>query len=96
MVGSQSATSVASAVLTEVLMAYGPIRVESDIVAAWTTAWTTARAMARAQGFHPTKQGRLATAVSELTRNVLNHAGEGTCVLSVHVETHGPTVEVAV
>ena len=69
-----------------------PVRIESDIVAAWTIA----RAMARAQGFNSTEQGRLATAVLELTRNVLNHAGEGICVLSVHDKTQGPTVKVAV
>ena len=38
----------------------------------------------------------MTAAESELTRNVLKHAGKGTCVPSVHDETHGPTVEVAV
>ena len=69
-----------------------PIRIEADV----TTAWTTARAMARAQGFDSAEQGRLATAVSELTRNVLDHAREGICVLSVHGEARGPTIRVAV
>ena len=65
-----------------------PIRIEADV----TTAWTTARAMARAQGFDSAEQGRLATAVSELTRNVLDHAREGICVLSVHGEARGPGI----
>lgn len=69
-----------------------PIRYETDVV----VAWTAARRMARSQGFHAAEQGRLATAVSELTRNVLNYAGQGTCVLSIQDQDHGPTVRVAV
>ena len=69
-----------------------PIRIEADV----TTAWTTARAIARTQGFNSTEQGRLATAVSELTRNVLNHAGDGTCFLSVHGDARGPTIRASV
>jgi len=59
------------------------------------------REMARRLGFGSADQTRLATAISELTRNALQYAGEGTCLVSdesdarrarvkVVVEDHGP------
>jgi serine/threonine-protein kinase RsbT len=49
------------------------IRGESDIVGARQRA----REVARALGFGPLDQSRIATAVSELTRNVVRYATEG-------------------
>jgi serine/threonine-protein kinase RsbT len=61
------------------------------------------REMARKLGFGPADQTRLATAISELTRNVVQHAGEGVCLVTdesnehrisikVVVEDHGPGI----
>jgi len=61
------------------------------------------REMARRLGFGSADQTRLATAISELTRNALQYAGEGTCLVSdesdarrarvkVVVEDHGPGI----
>jgi serine/threonine-protein kinase RsbT len=47
-----------------------PIRTEDDIVAARQTA----RALAKGLGFGMVDQSRIATAVSELTRNVVRYA----------------------
>ena len=71
----------------------------SDIVAARQAC----RDMARALGFGSADQTRLATAVSELARNVIQYAGEGVCVVTddsdneaavicVVVEDHGPGI----
>src|SRR5215212_12233414 len=49
------------------------IQGESDIV----SARQRAREMAKALGFGPLDQSRIATAVSELTRNVVRYATEG-------------------
>ena len=75
------------------------ITVESDIVAARQAG----REMARTLGFGSADQTRLATAISELVRNVIRYAGEGVCLISdqsndreskikVVVEDHGPGI----
>jgi len=75
------------------------IKVESDIVAARQAG----REMARQLGFGSADQTRLATAISELARNALQHASEGICVVTdesdqdmlrirVTVEDHGPGI----
>lgn len=75
------------------------IKSSTDIV----TARQTARDMARELGFGSADQTRLATAISELTRNVLQYAKEGVCVITdasdkstiktrVKVEDHGPGI----
>jgi len=75
------------------------IRVERDIVGARQAG----REMARALGFGSADQTRLATAISELARNVIRYAGEGVCFISdesdgreskvrVVVEDHGPGI----
>lgn len=51
------------------------IQTETDIVAARSIG----REMAREMGFMVTNQTRLATAISELTRNIIRYAGQGTC-----------------
>lgn len=53
------------------------IRDHTSIVAARQTG----REMAAKLGFGPADQTRLATAISELTRNVVQYAGEGACTL---------------
>jgi len=71
----------------------------SDIV----VARQACREMARELGFGSADQTRLATAVSELVRNVIQYAGEGLClcidesdhetaVIRVAVEDHGPGI----
>ncbi len=54
------------------------VRADSDIIAARMAA----RDMARSMGFSAIDQARIATATSELTRNILVYAGEGTVTLS--------------
>lgn len=77
-----------------------PIKAENDVV----IARGTGRRMARDLGFGTADQTRLATAISELTRNVLRYAGEGVCTITeksnddsvtinVLVEDHGPGIE---
>lgn len=72
---------------------------EMDIVAAREVG----REMAREMGFGLVDQTRLATAISELTRNVIQYAGGGTCLIRdasdehhvrirVIVEDHGPGI----
>lgn len=67
------------------------------------TARSTARSMAVQIGFNIADQTRLATAVSELTRNVIQYAGNGSCQiidcsdlrnisLRVIVEDNGPGI----
>ena len=61
------------------------------------------RAMAKTLGFGSADQTRLATATSELTRNVIMYAGKGMCFITdesdknqikiqVVVEDHGPGI----
>lgn len=75
------------------------IKVESDIVAARQAG----REMARQLGFGSADQTRLATAISELTRNVIRYAGVGGCLITDEsrpneikiravVEDHGPGI----
>jgi len=54
-----------------------PIRSTLDIV----TARHAARELCERLGFGKADQTRLATAVSELARNVIQYAGEGTCLI---------------
>ncbi len=54
-----------------------PIDVEPNIV----VARGAARGAARAMGFGITDQTRFATAISELTRNVIRYAGHGRCII---------------
>ncbi|NQV55634.1 MAG: anti-sigma regulatory factor [Rhodospirillales bacterium] len=76
------------------------IKNEKDVV----LARSEVRAMARDLGFGVANQTRLATAISELTRNVLNYAGSGHCDLNdestadllsirVVVEDNGPGID---
>lgn len=63
---------------------------EPDVVAARAAG----RTMARALGFSTADQTRLATAISELTRNVLRYAGKGECKISI--EAHHGTHKIVV
>jgi serine/threonine-protein kinase RsbT len=53
------------------------IRSDLDIAAARTTV----RGIARTIGFNAVDQARIATAVSELARNILNYAGSGHIII---------------
>jgi len=75
------------------------INVEGDIV----VARSAGRELARQIGFGSADQTRLATAISELTRNVVQYAGSGVCSvidesgdetagIRVTVEDHGPGI----
>jgi serine/threonine-protein kinase RsbT len=75
------------------------IKVESDIVAVRQAG----RKMARELGFGSADQTRLATAISELARNVIQYAGKGVCIITdesdqkmvkirVVVEDNGPGI----
>ena len=75
------------------------LKAETDVIASRKAA----RDLARDLGFGLADQTRIATAVSELTRNVLKYAGEGVCLLiddsrgpigglSIVVEDHGPGI----
>jgi len=77
-----------------------PLKQSNDIV----VARRVCREIARSLGFGSADQTRLATAVSELTRNVIQYAGEGTCIITdesnqqenrirVVVEDHGPGID---
>lgn len=59
-----------------------PIRREEDII----VARQRGREMARELGFGLVDQSRIATAISELTRNILRYAGEGAA--SLHPISH--------
>jgi serine/threonine-protein kinase RsbT len=59
-----------------------PIRAEPDVYAARARA----RALALAQGFREGGAGAVATAVSEVARNILVHAGAGEILLEVAKE----------
>ena len=81
------------------------IRQDADVV----TARRSGRDMAKKIGFGSADQTRLATAISELTRNVIKYAGDGECTIfdessetrnriRVVVEDHGlgiPDIEMA-
>ncbi|MEM5787832.1 MAG: anti-sigma regulatory factor [Syntrophobacteraceae bacterium] len=75
------------------------IKNQRDII----SARQAGREMAREFSFKLADQTRLATAISELTRNVIQYAGEGTCTIkgqmdekqvkiSVEVEDNGPGI----
>jgi len=75
------------------------IRRDSDVV----MARRSGRDMAKSIGFGSADQTRLATAISELTRNVIKYAGDGECTIydesndecnriRVVVEDHGPGI----
>jgi len=76
------------------------IRSDLDIV----SARVEGRDLAKALGFGTIDQARIATAISELTRNIVLYAGEGTVTLraiergnkrgiEVVCEDHGPGIE---
>lgn len=76
-----------------------PIRRDADVV----TARRSGRDIAKKIGFGSADQTRLATAISELTRNVIKYAGDGECMIydesdearnriRVVVEDHGPGI----
>jgi serine/threonine-protein kinase RsbT len=76
-----------------------PINHDADVV----TARRSGRDMARKVGFGSADQTRLATAISELTRNVIKYAEVGECMIydestaecnkiRVVVEDHGPGI----
>ncbi|MCK7575001.1 MAG: anti-sigma regulatory factor [Chromatiales bacterium] len=76
-----------------------PIRSTLDVV----TARHAARELCERLGFGKADQTRLATAVSELARNVIQYAGEGACVIEdgsdsrqrcirVRIEDQGPGI----
>ena len=76
-----------------------PIRHDADVV----MARRSGRDMAKKIGFGTADQTRLATAISELTRNVIKYAGDGECAIydesnptlnriRVVVEDHGPGI----
>jgi len=66
-----------------------PVIVENDIV----TARTTGRDLCRQLGFSPAGQIKVATAISELARNIIQYAGHGTIVLA-SLEASRPGVEI--
>jgi serine/threonine-protein kinase RsbT len=76
-----------------------PIITESDIV----TARSLGREMCKEIGFSPTDQVKLATAVSELARNIVQYGGRGKIVLTalngtkpgleVRAHDEGPAIE---
>ncbi|MBY0241317.1 MAG: ATP-binding protein [Burkholderiaceae bacterium] len=82
-----------------VVFAVIPLRNQDDIV----RARRAARDLAARLGFGNADQTRLATAVSELARNVIEYAGSGECRIrdestpsalrvAVSVEDHGPGI----
>lgn len=66
------------------------ILTEQDIIAARSAG----RDMARDLGFGSADQTRLATAISELTRNIIQYAGKGTCTLSDISNERAITIQV--
>jgi serine/threonine-protein kinase RsbT len=69
-----------------------PIRSTLDIV----TARHAARALCEQLGFGKADQTRLATAVSELARNVIQYAGEGTCLIEDDSDAHYRRIRVRI
>ena len=85
--------------MTQALSRKIPIRSESDIV----EARRLGRELAREIGFGLVDQTRIATGISELTRNVVRYAGEGVLTLApvslgdrrgleITCEDHGPGI----
>ncbi len=68
------------------------LKVETDVV----LARQAGRKMAREMGFGSADQTRLATAISELARNVIEYAREGTCLISDESNEHGTRIQVVV
>ncbi len=68
------------------------IKFSKDIIAARQAG----RNMARELGFSPVDETRLAAAISELTRNVIQHAGEGVCVITDQSTNNNSKVQVKV
>ena len=68
------------------------VRQTSDIV----LARSSARALAARLGFGKADQTRLATAVSELTRNVIMYAGSGECYISDTSDAEFNRIEITV
>lgn len=66
------------------------IKTEDDIV----LARTRGKSMAQGLGFGMVDQTRIATGISELTRNILQYAGEGTLTLRpIHEPGRGMVIE---
>ena len=68
------------------------LKVETDVV----LARQAGRELAREMGFGSADQTRLATAISELARNVIEYADEGTCLISNESNEHGTRIQVVV
>ena len=66
------------------------ILTEQDIIAARSAG----RDMARDSGFGSADQTRLATAISELSRNIIQYAGKGACSLSDKSNERAITIQV--
>ncbi|MTW21427.1 anti-sigma regulatory factor [Allochromatium palmeri] len=69
-----------------------PIRSTLDIV----TARHAARELCERLGFGKADQTRLATAVSELARNVIQYAGVGTCLIEDESDAHSRRIQVRI
>lgn len=76
-------TAMGAAVLPERTI---PIRDESDIL----VARRAGRELSASIGMHSSDQALLATAISELARNIVQYAGRGEILLSI-VESRGQT-----
>jgi signal transduction histidine kinase len=68
------------------------LRAERDVVAARQRSLQIARLL----GFDPQDQVRIATATSEIARNVINYAGRGDVAFSVRARDIPPTLDVVV
>ncbi len=68
------------------------LKTKSDIVAARQAG----REMASELGFGSADQTRLATAISELVRNVIQYAGEGVCLIAGECKEHETRIQVVV
>ncbi len=77
-----------------------PINSQQDII----VARKVAKEIMESNGFGSAAQTRMATAISELTRNVIKYAGEGECsieehitpgeiIIKVSVEDNGPGID---
>lgn len=68
------------------------VEVEEDIV----RARQAGRELAKGLGFGAADQTRLATAISELARNVLKYAGSGVCELTARSQQTANSIQVVV
>jgi len=68
------------------------LKAESDVI----TARQAGRETARHLGLSLADQTRLATAISELARNAIQHAGRGTCLITDRSNQHAINIQVAV